>query len=65
MMTQHQRLRKMTVGNLVSASGGLTDVVSDTSPQLGGDLDVNGNAIVSVSGGNIALTPDGSGVVRW
>ena len=57
-------LRKMTVGNLVSASGGLTDVVSDTSPQLGGDLDVNGNAIVSVSGGNIALTPDGSGVVR-
>ena len=57
-------LRKMTVGNLVSAAGGLTDVVSDTSPQLGGDLDVNGNAIVSVSGGNIALTPDGSGVVR-
>jgi len=57
-------LRKMTVGNLVSGAGGLTDVVSDTTPQLGGDLDVNGNAIVSVSGGNIAITPDGSGVVR-
>jgi len=58
-------LRKMTVGNLVSGvSGGISDVVSDTTPQLGGNLDVNGNAIVSASGGNIALTPDGSGVVR-
>ena len=37
------------------------DVVDDTSPQLGGNLDVNGNSIVSVSNGNIAITPDGSG----
>ena len=37
------------------------DVVDDTSPQLGGNLDVNGNSIVSVSDGNIAITPDGSG----
>jgi len=57
-------LRKMTVGNLVSASGGLTDVVSDTSPQLGGDLDVNGNDIVSVSNGNINILPNGSGKVN-
>ena len=28
-----------------AASGGISDVVSDTSPQLGGDLDVNGNQI--------------------
>ena len=40
------------------------DVVDDTSPQLGGDLDVNGNAIVSVSNGNIPLSPNGSGVVQ-
>ena len=39
------------------------DVVDDTSPQLGGNLDVNGNSIVSASGGNIAITPDGSGKV--
>ena len=57
-------LRKMTVGNLVSSAGGLTDVVSDTSPQLGGDLDVNGNDIVSVSNGNINLLPNGSGKVN-
>jgi len=40
------------------------DVVNDTSPQLGGDLDVNSNGIVSTSNGNIALTPNGTGVVR-
>ena len=40
-----------------------SDVVDDTSPQLGGDLDVNGNAIVSASNGNIAITPNGSGKV--
>ena len=40
------------------------DLVQDTSPQLGGDLDVNGRDIVSTSDGNITLTPNGSGVVR-
>ncbi|MAQ63157.1 MAG: hypothetical protein CMA48_02415 [Euryarchaeota archaeon] len=40
-----------------------SDVVSDTTPQLGGSLDVNGNAIVSASNGNIAITPNGSGKV--
>jgi hypothetical protein len=41
----------------------LTDLVSDTSPQLGGSLDVNGQSIVSVSNGNIPLAPNGSGKV--
>lgn len=36
-------------------------VVADTTPQLGGDLDVNGNDIVSVSNGNITITPNGTG----
>jgi hypothetical protein len=40
------------------------DVVDDTSPQLGGNLDVNGNSIISVSNGNIPLSPDGTGVVQ-
>jgi len=42
---------------------GSTDVSADSTPQLGGDLDVNGNAIVSASNGNIAITPNGSGKV--
>jgi filamentous hemagglutinin family protein len=41
----------------------LTNVVNDTTPQLGGNLDVNGNSIVSVSNNNIAITPNGSGNV--
>ena len=57
-------LRKITVGSLSSALGGLSDVVSDTSPQLGGDLDVNGQDIVSTSNGNIDILPNGSGVVN-
>ena len=51
----------------------LTEVVEDTTPQLGGDLDVNGNNItgtaVSIttsngSDGNITLDPDGVGKVQ-
>ena len=44
-------------------SPGITDIVSDTTPQLGGNLDVNSNSIVSVSNGNISITPDGTGKV--
>ena len=48
----------------VAQSGGgsgISNVVDDTTPQLGGSLDVNGNAIVSVSDGDIAITPNGTG----
>jgi hypothetical protein len=44
-------------------TAGLSDVVADTTPQLGGSLDVNGNSIVSVSNGNITLAPNGTGKV--
>ena len=36
---------------------------SDTSPKLGGNLDVNGNSIISASNGNIPITPNGTGSV--
>ena len=42
---------------------GISNVVEDTTPQLGGDLDVNGQSIVSASNGDIAITPNGSGKV--
>ena len=61
-------LKKITRSTIVSglAVGGvaLSNIVEDTTPQLGGDLDVNGQDIVSTSNGNITLTPNGSGVVR-
>jgi hypothetical protein len=52
------------IGSTVQAAGSyLSDVVSDTTPQLGGPLDVNGQSIVSVSAGNIAITPDTTGKI--
>lgn len=50
--------------NFIDLIAKLDDVVSDTTPQLGGNLDVNGQSIVSVSGGNIAITPDGAGQIQ-
>ena len=48
-----------------AASGaGLSNVSDDSSPSLGGDLDVNGNDIVSASNGNINILPNGSGKVN-
>jgi hypothetical protein len=46
-----------------NATGGLADVVDDTTPQLGGDLDVNGKKLVTVSNGGITLAPNGSGAI--
>ena len=51
------------VSNNPTVASALQDVVDDTTPQLGGNLDVNGNSIVSVSNGNISLIPDGTGNV--
>jgi hypothetical protein len=47
-----------------SADTGITDLVQDTTPQLGGSLDVNGQSIVSVSNGNITLAPNGTGLLQ-
>jgi hypothetical protein len=47
----------------ISGGGGSSDVVDDTTPQLGGDLDVNGKDIVTTSNGDIELNPNGAGTV--
>ena len=45
--------------------GGLQNVVEDTTPQLGGNLDVQSSEITtSTSNGNIKLNPNGTGVVE-
>jgi flagellar basal body rod protein FlgG len=59
-------LKKITRSAIVSGlatSSAISNVSEDSTPQLGGDLDVNGNDIVSVSNGNINLLPNGSGKV--
>jgi hypothetical protein len=56
-------------GVLIQATGSSQTItfdaslIQDTTPQLGGDLDVNGYSIVSVSDGNITLAPNGTGKV--
>ena len=55
--------KKLTPNNLVSSAGGLTSVAADSSPQLGANLDVNGNKIVSTSNANVELEPNGTGNV--
>ena len=50
-----------TTANTVNVSDSAFDIVTDTTPQLGGNLDVNGNSIVSTSNGDINLTPNGTG----
>ena len=55
--------KKLTPNNLVSSAGGLTSVAADSSPQLGANLDVDGNKIVSTSNGNVEIEPNGTGNV--
>ena len=59
-------LKKITRSAVVAGlatSSAISNVSEDTTPQLGGDLDVDGNDIVSTSNGNINLLPNGSGKV--
>ena len=49
-------------GSLSGASG-ISNVVDDTSPQLGGNLDVQANELnTSTTNGNIKVTPNGTGL---
>lgn len=48
---------------LTSQISGIANVVEDTTPQLGGNLDVNGKKIISASNGNIEIDPAGTGDV--
>ena len=64
------KLTYLTVGSGLTLSGTTlsvpavnTDLVTDTTPQLGGNLDVNGQDIITTSNGDIDLDPHGSGSV--
>ena len=56
-------LKKVSIASIFSSVGGLTDLSGDSTPQLGGDLDMNGNDIVTTSNANIDLLPNGTGKV--
>ena len=59
-------LKKVTRSVVVSGlatSSAISNLSEDDTPQLGGNLDVQTNSIISTSNRNIAITPNGSGVV--
>jgi|18_taG_2_1085343.scaffolds.fasta_scaffold05698_3 hypothetical protein len=47
-----------------SITAGIGSMADDTTPQLGGDLDLNGNDIVSTSNADIDIIPHGTGDVN-
>ena len=47
----------------LATSGAISNVVEDTTPQLGGDLDMNGQDIVTTSNADLELAPNGTGHV--
>ena len=57
-------LRKVSVSAITAAGSGINAVVDDTSPELGGDLDVLARDIVSSSNRDIDILPNGSGKVN-
>ena len=49
---------------LYGSTAEANDIIEDTSPQLGGDLDVSTFDIVSVSDRNIDIDPNGTGTIE-
>jgi len=47
----------------LATSGAISNVVEDSTPQLGGNLDMNGQDIVTTSNADIELAPNGTGHV--
>ena len=60
-------LKKITRSTIVSglavSGAAISNVVEDTTPQLGGNLDMNGQDIVTTSNANIELAANGTGKV--
>ena len=59
-------LKKITRSTIVAGlatSSAISNVVEDSTPQLGGDLDMNGQDIVTTSNANIELAANGTGHV--
>jgi len=58
-----KRLTRSAVVSGLAASSAISNVVEDTTPQLGGNLDVNGKDLISLSNATIDLAPHGTGTV--
>jgi len=58
-----KKVARSTVVSGLATSGAISNVVEDSTPQLGGNLDMNGNDIVTTSNADLELAPNGTGHV--
>jgi hypothetical protein len=58
-----KKIARSAVVSGLATSGAISNVVEDTTPQLGGNLDMNGADIVTTSNASIDLAPNGTGTV--
>tara|TARA_Y100000768_G_scaffold380544_1_gene357852 strand:+ start:2056 stop:3315 length:1260 start_codon:yes stop_codon:yes gene_type:complete len=56
-----KKVARSTVVAGLATSGAISNIADDSTPQLGGDLDMNGNDIVTTSNADIELAPNGTG----
>jgi len=58
-----KKIARSAVVSGLATSGAISNVVEDSTPQLGGNLDMNGADIVTTSNADIELAPNGTGHV--
>jgi len=58
-----KKIARSAVVSGLATSGAISNVVEDSTPQLGGNLDMNGNDIVTTSNADLELAPNGTGHV--
>ena len=58
-----KKISRSTIVAGLATSGAISNVVEDTTPQLGGNLDMNGADIITTSNATIDLAPNGTGTV--
>jgi len=58
-----KKVARSTVVSGLATSSAISNVSEDTTPQLGGNLDLNGSDIVTTSNADLELAPNGTGHV--
>ena len=58
-----KKIARSAIVSGLATSGAISNVVEDSTPQLGGNLDMNGNDIVTTSNADIELAANGTGKV--
>ena len=58
-----KKVARSTVVSGLATSSAISNVVEDSTPQLGGNLDMNGKDIITLSNATLDLAPNGTGTV--